>query len=176
MRDTNLIGKLYAEMARSSPPMLSPSSEGAPPPTFPIKKHNFSISLPPHNETFAATSNGSLKTPTRALQTPTGSVSNNGILGDVDRPRTMSASSADRETAVEGLESSSSDQRPQPKKRPSTDIMESGYPRRRATIAVSTLVSACDHYRTNVHNSAKSAGLGNLDVMDRDRSVDCVVS
>lgn len=142
-----------------------------------MKKHNFSISLPPPSENFTVTSNGTLKTPTRPLQTPNGSVSNQGILGEADRPRTMSTSSADRETAVDGFEISSGDQRPQPKKRPSTDVMESGYPRRRATIAVrislDLLRPSC---RANVSNSAKSVDLESPVVMDRGQSVDCVES
>lgn len=104
----------------------------------PVKKPSFSIAIPHISDTASVTSNGSMKTPINGLRSPLlGDLGADGILGgSLGRSRTMSVSSLDQpDLAVDGIDIPTSDPRPNPKKRPSTDALE--YPRRRATIAVS---------------------------------------
>ena len=126
-----------SKMTKPSPSTNSPMSTSS---THYSNSNPFSISLPSAAEAMdnpqpmGSPSAGSMRTPTHPLRSPTGSLSAEGILGNAGRQRHMSTSSMDRDVAIEGIDIPTSEPRPNPRKRPSSDALE--YPRRRATIAV----------------------------------------
>lgn len=113
---------------------------------FSMSRDKFDINIP--SPQLSLSINGDLTSPT-SLKSPNGrrgtTFSREGILGSAQKARNLSQSSADRVSVTNGLQNrqnqnqnGTSDDGVNPLKRRSTDA-GIDYPRRRATIAVSTL-------------------------------------
>lgn len=135
----------------SSSPEPSPSSNAGGGRTFSMSRDKFSIEVPSprlHLNTNGLNNgngNGNLNSP-NPLKSPNArrmaNFSREGILGSAQKARNLSQSSGDRESIANGLRNGNSnkagsDDGINPLKRRSTDAGVD-YPRRRATIAVSS--------------------------------------
>lgn len=127
----------------SSSPETSPTSIGGRR-KFSTAREKYKIDIPsPKGLQLTTNGSGALTSP-NPLKTPNArrlaNFSRDGILGSAQKARNLSQSSADRESMTNGNQSTrpASDDGINPLKRRSTDA-GMDYPRRRATIAVSSM-------------------------------------
>jgi len=152
-----------------------------------MSRDKFSIDVPAPQLTLITNGNGNgnLHSP-NPLKTPTArrlaNFSREGILGSAQKARNLSQSSGDRESITNGLHNrqngngngnGTSDDGINPLKRRSTDA-GIDYPRRRATIAVSTLGLIC--FAKAELPSAKYAVQGSHGVMEQNQSASFALS
>jgi hypothetical protein len=135
----------YIDAMSSSSQENSPNSTTGSGRHFSMSRDKFDIGIP--SPRLSIVTNGDLMSP-NSLKSPTGrrmsTFSREGILGSAQKARNLSQCSADRESTTNGLQSrqnqtqnQNSEETGNPLKRRSTDA-GIDYPRRRATIAVSS--------------------------------------